>query len=311
MDAIAPRVVRIEIAGGTNPTDSLSQSTVVVTGLVIDDAGLVITSLFGLETNPAAIVVVTPDGARRAAELVARDRVRLLALVRAAPFAGLTPLRIASEPRVGETVIAVGRVHSLGAASLHTGVVSAVGRLSGRAVQTDADTSPANYGGPLVNTRGELHGVIAPLAPEGQPAVEWYDSGIGFAVPWPEIATRLDALEGGNDIEPGVAGLGFPGHDPLRAAAEVIEVAPTSAAAAAGLAVGDRVVGVAGAPVATVHDARRRLGGRDAGSTVVLRIERAGAPRDVTLTLAARPTSVERAADADQPDQRTKKPGGR
>ena len=73
------------------------------------------------------------------------------------------------------------------------GIVSAAGRMFGKVIQTDADVSLANYGGPLVDIRGRVLGVIVPMAPQGASevaGVEWYDSGIGFAVPLAGLPNR-------------------------------------------------------------------------------------------------------------------------
>jgi serine protease Do len=294
--SIAPRVVRIEVIGAATPMEVSSIATVATTGLALDERGLVLTSAFGLTSEAASSVVVGPDGERHAAEVVARDEVRRLVLLRCEPLVDLrAPIVVAPSARVGETALALGRVHSLDDVSLHVGVVSAVGRLRGSAIQTDADTSPANYGGPLINLRGELLGLIAPLAPEGQAAEEWYDSGIGFAAAWPEVARRLPTLVRGMSIEAGFAGLGFAAGDPLRSPAEVIEVDPEGPASKAGIAVGDVLVGVEGSRVANVHDAKRLLGGHDAGERVMLKVDRGGVARDASIEFAAR----------------TKKPGSR
>src|SRR5256885_2038084 len=70
--------------------------------------------------------------------------------------------------------------------SVSVGIVSALGRMYGKAVQTDAKVSPVNYGGPLVGIDGRVQGVLVPASPRGDSdaaGVEWYDSGIGFAIP--------------------------------------------------------------------------------------------------------------------------------
>ena len=70
--------------------------------------------------------------------------------------------------------------------NISVGIVSAVNRIWGKAIQTDAKISPTNYGGPLVDIAGRVLGVLVPLSPmatDELAGVEWYDSGIGFAVP--------------------------------------------------------------------------------------------------------------------------------
>src|SRR5438045_3720475 len=68
--------------------------------------------------------------------------------------------------------------------SVSVGIISALDRIWGKAVQTDAKVSPVNYGGPLVDVQGRVQGILVPASPRGQDETaghEWYDSGIGFA----------------------------------------------------------------------------------------------------------------------------------
>ena len=48
--------------------------------------------------------------------------------------------------------------------SMSIGIVSAVNRIWGKAIQTDAKMSPVNYGGPLVAIDGRVFGVIVPAS---------------------------------------------------------------------------------------------------------------------------------------------------
>ncbi len=101
------------------------------------------------------------------------------------------------ELAVGQWTIAVGRTYPGSFPNVSVGILSAINRVWGKAVQTDAKVSPSNYGGPLIDIRGRVIGVLVPLSPqqEGEFAgAEWYDSGIGFAVPLADIwaASRHD-----------------------------------------------------------------------------------------------------------------------
>ena len=74
--------------------------------------------------------------------------------------------------------------------SVSAGILSATNRIWGKAIQTDAKISPANYGGALVDLAGRVQGVLVPLSPnhrEDAAGVEWYDSGIGFAIPVDDV----------------------------------------------------------------------------------------------------------------------------
>ena len=100
---------------------------------------------------------------------------------------GLTPLEAVPKEEifVGQWSIALGRTYENSFPNISVGIISAVGRIWGRAVQTDAKVSPVNYGGPLVDVTGRCLGILVPLQPDdtGETAgVDWYDGGIGFAI---------------------------------------------------------------------------------------------------------------------------------
>src|SRR5438093_9851698 len=88
-----------------------------------------------------------------------------------------------SDIRVGQTALAVGRTLALDVEtppSVSVGIISAVERIWGKCIQSDAKISPTNYGGPLVDVQGRVLGVLVPASPraEGETAgFEWYDSG--------------------------------------------------------------------------------------------------------------------------------------
>ena len=131
------------------------------------------------------------------------------------------------------------------------GIVSATHRIWGKAIQTDAKISPANYGGPLVDIRGRVLGVLVPLSPQPHAArgetsevagAEWYDSGIGFAVPLDEILPRLPAMREGKDQHPGLLGVSLKTGDIYSLPAEIAASQAGSPAYKAGLRAGDTIV---------------------------------------------------------------------
>ena len=88
----------------------------------------------------------------------------------------------------------------------------------GKALQTDAPVSPNNYGGPLVDIRGRVMGILVPLSPQSADeiaGVEWYDSGIGFAVPLEGDRTSPSQAPKGEDLYTGVAGVFMQSQEPL------------------------------------------------------------------------------------------------
>jgi S1-C subfamily serine protease len=85
---VAPCVVTIETVGGAQPTESGRRASPFVvadgptTGLIWSADGLILTSSFNFVRDPSVISVVLSDGRRFVAELLARDEIRRLAMLK-------------------------------------------------------------------------------------------------------------------------------------------------------------------------------------------------------------------------------------
>jgi serine protease Do len=169
--------------------------------------------------------------------------------------------------------------------------VSAVGRIWGKAVQTDAKISPVNYGGPLVDIAGRVIGVLVPMSPDdsGEAAgVDWYDSGIGFAVPLEHVLSVLPRLRSGETLEPGLLGVSLVEGSMFSQPAELAAVRPNSPAYKAGLKAGDCIVEVDGVAIERQTQFKRQVLPRYAGDTVKLSIARGEERFDRELKLIAK-----------------------
>jgi len=287
---VAPSVVSIETVGGLEKVDRVLVGSGPTTGLIVSPDGYIISSAFNFIQKPSSILVRLPDGTRSVAERVATDYSRMLVLLKVQsekelPVPEAAPLE---EIKVGQWAIALGRTFEAERPNVSVGIVSAMKRIFGRAMQTDAKISPANYGGPLVDIRGRVLGVLVPMSPQGVgqvAGVELYDAGIGFAVPLSTIQSKLDTLKQGEDLRAGILGIAMKKGDPYAAPAEIASARPKSPAREAGLKPGDKIVDVDGEPIATQMQLKLAIGPRYAGETVRL-VARRGEElleRNVTL----------------------------
>src|SRR5207253_1130883 len=132
------------------------------------------------------------------------------------------------------------------------GYISATGRIWGKALQTDAKISPINYGGPMVDIEGRVQGILVPASPQGEDVTagfEWYDSGIGFAIPMEDIMGILPRLKKGKDLKKGLLGFRMKSQDIYSSEPEIGEVMGDSSAAKAGLKPGDVIIEIEGKSV--------------------------------------------------------------
>jgi serine protease Do len=274
-------VVRVETFGGREIVEDSAVAAGPSTGTVVDADGWIITSLFQFRADPPAITVVLSNGERKSAKLVARDHARALALLKIDVAEPLTVATLSprSTWQVGQWTIALGKTFDLAIASRSAGILSATDRIFGRAIQTDCKISPHNYGGPLIDLQGRVMGILAPIDPgiatEGE-VQQWYDSGIGFAIPLDDILARLPKLKSGVDIHSGKAGIRPKRNDDFRGPVELAGVSPGTPAAKAGLKSGDRILKVGSTDIRWPNHLRHALGVVDAENQIAITVERDG-----------------------------------
>ena len=299
VDRVAPSVVRIETMGGRERAGGVLFGTGPTTGLVIDTEGYVVSSAFNFLNEPDSILVRLPDGSHKPAEVVATDHNCMLVLLKIATDQPLAVPQIVpeGEMRVGQWAIAVGRTFEADRPNVSVGILSALDRVWGKAIQTDAAVSPNNYGGPLVDVRGRVLGVLVPLSPQAATevaGVEWYDSGIGFAVPAWHVRETLPKLKRGEDLHPGVIGISLPRGNPSTTEPVIAARHPNSPARDAGLEAGDRILQIDGRKIIRASQIKEAIGRRYAGDTVRLVISRGDEQIERELELVAKLEPYER-----------------
>ena len=275
---VAPAVVRIQTVGGLDRVGRVLTGTAATTGVVVSPDGYVISSAFNFVSRPASVLVTLSDGRRFPAKIVANDRAKMVTLLKI-EAAGLAVPKMAPRDgfRVGQWAIAMGRTYESPLPNLSVGIISALNRIWGRALQTDAKISPANYGGPLVDIQGRVIGVLVPLSQRqaGRTAgVEWYDSGIGFAIPMADILATLPRLKSGKDLLPGLMGITLKAGDVYASAAVIDRVRFNSPAEKSGLQPGDVIASVDGQVIKRLVQVRHALGNKYAGETITVLVKR-------------------------------------
>ncbi len=267
-------------------------------GVIIDaQKGYVLTNHHVVE-NADGVSVTLADGRTVEAEFIGSDPDTDVALIRI-PAQNLTaiPLANSDELQVGDFVVAVGNPYGLGQ-TVTSGIVSAVGRsgipMAGyqNYIQTDASINPGNSGGALVNLRGELVGInTASFNPRGSMAG---NIGLGFAVPINLARNVEQQLLTTGEVRRGSLGIEAQDLTPQLAKAAKLDVArgalvsqvyPGSAAAKAGLQVGDVVVAANGQRIDNRAALHNFEGLSAVGGKATLDVQRDGKPLQLSATL--------------------------
>jgi serine protease Do len=283
---VAPSVVLIETTGGTEMVGggqrAIRKGVGPTTGLVVAADGYVVSSAFNFANKPAAVFVTLPGRKDRlVAKQVATDHTRMITLLKVEPTDLPVPEAAPREEiKIGQWAVALGRAlvpNPDYPPSMSVGVVSALGRIFGKAIQTDAKVSPVNYGGPLVDVDGRVLGLLVPASPRGDSetaGVEWYDSGIGFAIPMADVLAALPRLKEGKDLRRGKLGITPKTADQYGVPPTIGTVAPESPAAKAGMESGDVIVELDGKKVENFTQLQTVLGPKYEGDVVSVKVRR-------------------------------------
>lgn len=286
----------------TNVFGQTASTAVVGSGLVLTEDGYVVTNNHVVEGTDN-VSVKLHDGSTYPAEVVGGDSLSDVALLKI-EAEGLSHVAVGDSDAiaVGEGCIAIGNPLGELTFTMTGGYVSALPReinISGKPIsmfQTDAAINAGNSGGPLFDMAGNVIGItsakISGITGSGA-SIE----GVGFAIPINEALRVVYDLQEYGYVR-GRAFLGVTVKELDAATADtyglpvgpiVQSVVADSCAYKAGIAVKDIILRFNGRMVQTYTQLMSALNKCSAGDEVTLRIYRAGAELDVTLTLDERP----------------------
>jgi VCBS repeat-containing protein len=305
LDRVGNAVVAIEV--GQQRGQNI-YGTGAGSGFIISDDGYVITNNHVVD-GADAITVKFSDGTSEDATLVGTSPTHDVAVVKINDIHGATPLKLADTTnlRVGDDVLAIGNALDLGDSPTVTlGIVSAKGRsidtqaengatehLVGL-IQTDAAINPGNSGGPLVNANAEVVGINS-AGVQGA-------NNIGFAIDINSVKDVIDQLKAGKDVATSdpFLGVGTASVSDLDEAslqqfnvkvdqgAAVTEVVAGSAAATAGVQVGDVIVKADGKAVSSSDDLRTAIQAKKPGDKLTVVVNRGGTEQTIDVTVGTR-----------------------
>lgn len=170
-------------------------------GFVVDPSGLILTNQHVIAEPHVRHTITTDSGETCDAEVLARDPVDDIAILKIKPTKRLPALTLGSsrDLELGQTVLAFGNALGIFKSTVSLGIISGLARavrahdrpdapareLRGL-IQTDAAINPGNSGGPLVDLYGRVVGINVAVVAGAQ--------NIGFAIPIDAAKRDLEDL---------------------------------------------------------------------------------------------------------------------
>lgn len=247
------------------PDRQTRPSSAVGSGFIVDAKGYIVTNNHVVEDS-FRIIVRLQNGDEYDAKIVGTDEETDLAVLKIDAPGELPFVKFADSDaaRVGDWVLAVGSPFGL-EQSVTAGIISQLNRATPYAsvfqkfIQTDAAINRGNSGGPLVNMSGEVVGVNSQIATSTGDY-----NGIGFALPSNEASGVFRQIFLSGRVRRGYLGVSLESVKsefakvyglPEAKGAIVVDVRDKkSAAASAGLAVGDVILEIDGKKILSAED---------------------------------------------------------
>ncbi len=280
-------------------------------GFIISSDGLALTNRHVVADTTASYTVLTNDGKKHEVEIIAKDQVLDIAVLRIkdGPFTAL-PLGDSDKIKVGQTAIAIGNALGEFENTVSVGVISGLYRSIiaadnfGQAealdevIQTDAAINPGNSGGPLLDLKGLVIGVNVAVARGSE--------NIGFALPINLIKNVIESVKKNNKIIRPYLGIRYTRITPQlkeknnlpfdygalvargQTAAD-LAVIPGSPADKAGIVENDIILEINGIKLDGEKNLSTIVRRKQVGDTVTLKIFHRGETKTVTVRLETAP----------------------
>lgn len=332
-ELVSPAVVQI-LATGYTPIQAgdppgaglLSRRSVSGSGVILSPDGFIITDAHVLEgagrirvrlaipadDYPPGRSILKPTGRTLDARVLGVDLETDLAVLKVKE-SGLPYLKLgdSDELRKGQLVFAFGSPRGL-ENSVSMGVVSAVARQLQPEdpmiyIQTDAPINPGSSGGPLVDSQGRVVGINTLIFSQSGGS-----EGLGFAAPSNIVANVYRQIKTSGYVRRGEIGVNAQtisttlaeGLGLVRDWGVVLgDVYPGSPADAAGLRVGDVVLGLDGKPMENGRHFDVQLYRRPVGDEVILEIVRGEQQLTVAVSVIERPGDMAQFSPMVNPDE--------
>lgn len=265
-------------------------------GVVIDNQGHVLTNYHVIK-QAQELNVTLANGQSQMAKVVGVDPDVDLAVIKLSEPTVAAIGMTSQVPRIGDIALAIGNSFGVGQ-SVTQGIISGLGRTNlGLAkienfIQTDVAINPGNSGGALVNTDGELIGVVTAVF-----STDGAYQGISFAIPaYSALDIAKDLIKKGKVVR---GYLGIEMHKLSEMEADffglgqttgmlITGIHPDSPAQQAGVELGDVLLSINDQAIKRVEQGRDIVARTPPGSDIGLTLFRRGQVSNVQATVTER-----------------------
>lgn len=267
-------------------------------GFIVGSDGLIVTNKHVVSDPDAKYRVITKDDKTYDVVKIYRDPANDIAIVKISA-SGLKPVEMgdSNNIKVGQMAIAIGTALGEFRNTVTVGVISGVGRgvtagspFEGyvekldNVIQTDAAINPGNSGGPLFNSSGQVIGVNAAIAADGQ--------NIGFAIPINVVKEALSHFNATGQFNRPFLGIEYrlitrqlSILNEVPEGAYIVSIVEGSSAEKGGLQEEDIIIKIDGAKVTQENDLAKIISQKKVGDTIMLTVWREEKEMNLKITL--------------------------
>ncbi|MFA5098686.1 MAG: trypsin-like peptidase domain-containing protein [Candidatus Paceibacterota bacterium] len=282
-------------------------------GFIVSSDGLIVTNKHVVYDEAASYTVLTNDGKKYDAKVLARDPNRDVAIIKiSATDLPVVNLGDSDGLKLGQTAIAIGNALGEFRNTVSTGVISGLSRnitASGSGgigtekledlIQTDAAINEGNSGGPLLNLKGEVIGINVAMVSGAQ--------SIGFSIPINQVKKSIESVKSTGRIVSPYLGVRYlvitsdlAKKEKLSVDSGVIvrgssagpAVLKNSPAEKAGLKAEDIITEVNGEKITQDKSLNSLLQKYSVGDTITLKALRDGKEMEIKVVLEERPAGI-------------------
>ena len=307
--------VSINSTSTTNFYGHQVQSASAGSGFILTADGYIVTNHHVID-GASTVKVTLYNGDTYDAAIIGSDEDYDIAVLKI-DASGLQPVTVGDSDKlnVGDHVLAIGNPLGELTFSMSGGMVSCVNRainVSGtpfNMIQTDASINPGNSGGPLLNSYGEVVGIVS--AKYSSDSSEESVEGLGFAIPINDVMSMIeDIMTNGYvtdkpylGVTAGTMNAQMAQQTGLTEGVYIYSVEEGGAAAKAGIQVGDVITKVGDTTITSMEDLTAAKKPYSAGDATEFTIYRQGKTLTVNVTWDSVPADQQTVSTQDESTQ--------